>query len=223
MTPTETSELQLTCDGVIRSSALLGIRSMTFAYADPPYLGLAKAYRKLHPNADDYDKPETHALLIQKLCAEYPDGWAMSLHSPSLRTILPMCPVDVRVMSWVKPFCSYKPNVRVAYAWEPIIIRGGRPRPKTKPTERDWLAESNIDKATGRLRGRFYGAKPEKLIHWILECLGAEICDQLDDLFPGSGNVGRAWETWKTNQRDRMPNDQAHLRQPDRDSRKETK
>ena len=64
---------------------------MKFAYADPPYLGLAeKFYGHLHPEAAVYDKPEAHQALIDRLCDEFSDGWAMSLHSPSLRTILPM-------------------------------------------------------------------------------------------------------------------------------------
>ena len=34
---------------------------MKFAYADPPYLGLAKKfYKDLHPDAADYDKKEKH-------------------------------------------------------------------------------------------------------------------------------------------------------------------
>jgi hypothetical protein len=107
---------------------------MRFAYADPPYLGLAaKFYGHLHADAADYDKPETHQALIDRLCAEF-DGWALSLHTPSLRAILPMCPPDVRVMAWVKPFASFKPGVGVAYAWEPIIVRGGRRRTRKQQT-----------------------------------------------------------------------------------------
>jgi hypothetical protein len=91
---------------------------MRFAYADPPYLGLAeKFYGHLHPNASDYDKPEAHQALIDRMVLEY-DGWAMSLHSPALRTILPMCPAECRVMPWIKPFASFKPGV--------VLSRGSR-------------------------------------------------------------------------------------------------
>lgn len=42
------------------------------AYADPPYLGLAeKFYGGMHPDAADYDKPETHQRLIDRLNSEY--------------------------------------------------------------------------------------------------------------------------------------------------------
>ena len=101
-----------------------------------------------------YDSVEGHAALIERLCSEYPDGWAMSLSSPSLRTILPFCPEDARVMAWIKPFAAFKPNVGVAYAWEPVIFRGGRKRTRQQDTVRDWVAE-NITMMRG-----FPGAKP---------------------------------------------------------------
>lgn len=165
---------------------------MKFAYADPPYLGLAeKFYGHLHPDAAEYDKPETHQALINRLCDEFPDGWAMSLHTPTLRIILPMCPDDVRVMAWVKPFCSFKKHVTVAYAWEPVIVRGGRKRPITMPTVRDWIAESIT------LKRGLTGAKPEAVIWWLLEVLGVEPDDEFVDLFHGSGAVERAWQSFR--------------------------
>lgn len=165
---------------------------MKFAYADPPYLGLsAKFYSHLHPDAADYDKPEAHQALIDRLCDEYADGWAMSLHSPALRQILPMCPPDVRVMSWVKPFASFKPGVGVAYAWEPIIVRGGRRRTREQRTVRDWCAV-NIT-----LRKGFTGAKPRDVIVWLLEVLNATPDDTVDDLFHGSGAVADALAEWR--------------------------
>ena len=166
---------------------------MKFAYADPPYLGLAKKfYGKFHAEAAKYDDPETHRRLIDRLCCEFPDGWAMSLHSPGLKTILPMCPDDVRVMAWVKPFCSFKPGVSVAYAWEPVIVRGGRRRGREQPTVRDWVSE-NIAMQKG-----FPGAKPESFCLWLFDVLGMNHADDLVDLFPGSGAVGDAWVKFKS-------------------------
>src|SRR4051794_4141650 len=104
---------------------------MRFAYADPPYLGCGSLYDKHHVRARDWDDPETHRALVARLMDEYPDGWAMSLSSPSMRTILPMCPSDSRVAAWVKPFAIFKPNVNPGYAWEPVIFRGGRPFTRT--------------------------------------------------------------------------------------------
>ncbi len=164
---------------------------MKFAYADPPYLGLAaKFYGHLHEAAADYDRPETHQRLIDKMTAEF-DGWAMSLHTPSLREILPMCPKECRVMAWVKPFASFKPGVGVAYAWEPIIVWGGRRRTRQQHTVRDWVAE-NIT-----LRRGFTGAKPAAVIYWLLEVLNVQPGDEVEDLFPGSGAVTEALNGWR--------------------------
>lgn len=158
---------------------------MKFAYADPPYLGCGALYAKHHPNALDWDDPETHRLLVARLCDEYADGWAMSLSVPSLRTILPMCPEGARVGAWVKPFASFKPNVNPAYAWEPVIFAGGRRRERTEDTVRDWLAESIA------LEKGLTGAKPPAFCRWVLDLLGWEPSDSIDDLFPGTGVMGR--------------------------------
>lgn len=171
------------------------ISSMRFAYADPPYLGLAaKFYGDRHEEAAAYDDPETHRLLIARLNDEF-DGWALSTHSPALRIILPMCPDDSRVMAWVKPFASFKPGVTVAYAWEPVIVRGGRRRPREAGTVRDWVA------ANVTLRRGFPGAKPEMFCCWIFEVLGMNPDDFFLDVFPGSGAVRRAWESWRKQQK----------------------
>lgn len=99
---------------------------MKFAYADPPYLGLAaKFYGHLHPEAAAYDKIDAHVALVERLCDEYSDGWAMSMTTGNLHDILPIVPKTARVMAWVKPFASFKPGVGVAYAWEPVIVMGG--------------------------------------------------------------------------------------------------
>lgn len=165
---------------------------MRFAYADPPYLGLAaKFYGDLHPEAAEYDRPEKHQELIDRLSAEF-DGWAMSLHSPSLREILPMCPPDVRVAAWTKPFASYKKGVNPGYAWEPVIFRGARRRTDgTETTIPDYCAVPIT-----LMRG-FQGAKPERFVHWMLALLGVRADDEFVDLFPGSGAVQRAWESWR--------------------------
>lgn len=168
---------------------------MRFAYADPPYLGLAeKFYGKLHPEAAEYDKPETHQALIDRLCAEY-DGWALSLHTPTLKTMLDMCPPDVRIGVWVKPFASFKKNVTRAWTWEPIILRGGRPIPVTQNTMRDWIEAPAIAENITLKRG-FQGAKPAAVSWWIFDWLNMEPGDEFVDLFPGSGAVGEAYRAW---------------------------
>lgn len=165
---------------------------MRFAYADPPYLGCCKLYDHHHGDDDRcWDEPETHRLLIERLCDEYPDGWALSLHAPSLRVILPMTPDDCRVGAWTKPFAFFKKGVNPAYTWEPVIFRGGRKRSNDQPTRRDHVA------ANATLLRGFPGAKPDEFCWWVFDLLGMEPDDTFVDLFEGSGAVKRAWETWK--------------------------
>src|SRR5437773_8181969 len=97
--------------------------SMRCAYADPPYPGQAAKY---YGDYADFAGEVNHARLIDHLVTEFPDGWALSTSSPALRDILPLCPADIRIAAWVKPFHAFKRGVRPAYAWEPVIFRGGR-------------------------------------------------------------------------------------------------
>jgi hypothetical protein len=165
---------------------------MRFAYADPPYLGQGvKHYGDRHADAADCDTLEWHTALIQRLCDEFPDGWALSLHTPSLKVMLNLCPDDVRVGAWVKPFAAFKKNVTRAYAWEPIIVRGGRQIPTSEPTVRDWVSAPIT-----MLKG-FPGAKPAAVCFWLFEFLGMQVDDEFDDLFPGSGAVTDALQAWR--------------------------
>ncbi|MGZ0147634.1 hypothetical protein ACXJJ3_11240 [Kribbella sp. WER1] len=159
---------------------------MRFAYADPPYLGCCQLYGHYHPDGRCWDDLDTHRALIERLCDDYPDGWAMSLTSTSLRALLPLVPADHRVAAWTKPFAAFKRNVRIAYTWEPIIWRGGRLSSKHgAPVGRDHIAEPIT------MRKGFTGAKPEKVCRHVMDLLGWKPGDQLDDLYPGTGVFGR--------------------------------
>lgn len=162
---------------------------MKFAYADPPYLGCAMKHYGDHPEAGVYDTIEGHRALIDSL-SEY-DGWALSMTSGNLQHLLSLCPQEVRVAAWVKPFCSFKPNVNPAYAWEPVIFNGGRRRPRWDDKVRDW-ASINVT-----LKKGFPGAKPAEFVWWMLDLLNAEPSDEIVDLFPGSGSVQRAIDAWR--------------------------
>jgi len=160
---------------------------MKFGYADPPYIGQAKRHYSHDPQCAEVDH---HALII-KLQEDFPDGWALSCSSPSLREILWYCPNNVRVMAWVKPFAVFKPNVNPAYAWEPVVVYGGRKRGRDVPTVRDWVS-ANIT-----LKRGLAGAKPEAFCRWLFDVLGMEPTDTFVDLYPGSGAVTRAWLAWQ--------------------------
>jgi len=161
--------------------------AMKFAYADPPYFGIAeKFYGHLHPEAAAYDTLDAHRALIERLCDEFADGWGLSMTSGNLHDILPLVPKSARIMAWVKPFASFKPGVGVAYAWEPVIVMGGRRRTREQRTVRDWCAVNITIK-----RG-FTGAKPAEFIFWLMDVLNVQIGDEVHDLFPGSGAVQSA-------------------------------
>lgn len=164
---------------------------MKLGYADPPYIGQSKKHYGDHP---DYAGEVDHYDLIKRLDGEY-DGWVLHLSSPSLPEVIRCADraevFDYRIMSWVKPFAAFKPNVPVAYAWEPVLVKSARkPVVSGRMTMRDWLAE-NITMQRG-----LSGAKPEMVCRWLFEVVGADPHDTLDDIYPGSGAVTDAWVRW---------------------------
>jgi len=162
-----------------------------FAYADPPYIGQAK---RLYGNHPDYAGEVDHAALIERLNTEF-DGWALSLSMKSLPIILPMCPTDVLTLAWVKPNTAPPMGDKRHYSWEPVILHGGRrPGPKTVWTH----LVANVGQYSFRKKPDNYvvGAKPEAFCHWVFAHAGLNVSDDFTDLFPGSGAVGRAWDTW---------------------------
>lgn len=159
-------------------------------YADPPYIGCAHLYR----DHSDYAGEVDHAALIERLQSEF-DGWVLHASATpiSLATLAPLVEkTGARWMSWVKGFAAFKRNVSVAYAWEPVIIKPARkPVVSKRLVMRDWVQESIT------LRKGLTGAKPEAVCHWAFEMVGARPEDDLHDLFPGTGAVAKAWQSWR--------------------------
>ena len=180
---------------------------MRFAYADPPYLGCCGLYGHFHKEPYGcWDDFEAHLILVQHLTDRYPDGWALSASSPSLRTILPMCPPDVRIGAWCKTFSAFKKGVRPAYAWEPVIFWRGR-NPNTghphAPPEKGGKQNTPKDfhevkdggiLAPITLKKGLTGAKPESVCEWVLDLLNVQPGDEVVDVFPGTGVMGRVAE-----------------------------
>ena len=178
---------------------------MKFAYADPPYLGRAEYYRAHHPDAMIWNDLETHRALIERLQAEYRDGWAMSLSEKSLRQILPMCPMGARVCAWITDRPRYAGKaIPVRRHFEPVIFVGGRPYEDTGNRAADFIVTAQEPLPAGQPRyamvksdlrsGKtFVGRKPAAFALWILDLLGWLEGDEIDDLSPGSGAVQSAW------------------------------
>lgn len=174
---------------------------MKLAYADPPYLGCCARYEHYHPDGKCWDDASTHAAMLERLRDEYPDGWAVSLSTPSLEEYSHLAravvgPNRVRWGYWLKPFASFKPGVNPAYAWEPIMWLGGRAkRSREENTVRDWCAFGIT------LKRGLTGAKPEGMCYWLFDLLGMEESDELVDLYPGSGAVSSALDSWRRQRR----------------------
>lgn len=158
-----------------------------FAYADPPYPGLARRY---YGGEADFAGEVDHRELIARLEAGGYRGWALSTAARSLRAVLPLCPPEAHVCPWLKPGGIPKATRGLHYAWEPLIVVGGRQRP---PGRRDWLRAHPARGGLGLERGDLPGRKPLAFCAFLFDALGMQRGDELVDLFPGTGVVTHAW------------------------------
>lgn len=162
---------KLTCD--VFDAGVVG----DAVYADPPYKGQGKRY-----GCGDINIPE----LIAKMENVAPRR-AMSVSAPMLHDVLPLLP-KCRIMPWVKPQTSFKPNVWPAYTWEPVLVWGDIKACREMPTPRDHLVAA----AAQRRPGQFVTPKPPDFADWIIRVLlPRPVGKVFVDLFAGSGAVGR--------------------------------
>lgn len=160
---------------------------MRLAYADPPYFGCGHLYTDT-PEAAEREYDDIAAW--ERLAADLDgfDGWALSMTSGNLHDLLPLFP-GARIAAWVKPFAAFKRNVRIAYTWEPVLFKPGRDSSTLgAPVGRDHLAEPIT------MRKGLTGAKPEAFCAWVLDLVGWIPGDELIDVFPGTGVMGRVVE-----------------------------
>lgn len=171
---------------------------MKIAYADPPYIGCAATHYRDHP---DYAGEVDHDDLLEKLSLF--DGWALSLHTNSLRDIWPKCEKNVRCAAWVKPFAWIKPGVRPTYAWEPVLFKPARTDRQLRseigryPFIRDWHSGNAWGVTREERQNKTKGRKRVEFCEWIFQLLMAVPTDDFVDMFPGSGVVSESWERWR--------------------------
>lgn len=185
-------------------------RPLRLAYADPPYPGNAARFYGDHP---DFGGEVDHAELISRLSGY--DGWALSTSAAALVSVLSLCPAGVRVAAWHRGERPTR-SVRPLNAWEPVIYFGGRGvlqdrGDASRPAGDDAYAPGQDDASSpARARRvdslvfaahprttdpfRVIGSKPAVFCRWVFDLLGAQAGDELDDIYPGSGGVTRAWE-----------------------------
>lgn len=165
--------------------------SRRLAYADPPYPGQSKRLYGSHP---DFKGEVDHVQLLERL--QRYDGWALSTSNRSLQMLLGICPSHVRVAAWCNPNSQPFSVRTVTHSWEPVVYLPARTKVE-RAHVRDYLVVSNADGFVGRDKEhKIIGQKPRAFLRWVFDLLGAEPEDQLDDLFPGSGAVGREWLAW---------------------------
>lgn len=166
------------------------------AYADPPYPGTSSKYYRHHP---DYAGEVDHRALLVSLTnragqstTSY-DGWALSTSRRALYYCLHELrqidsSLDVIHCPWVKthhqPFAGGPGSIH-----EYVIVCPAR---KRRPGPPDALYTSVARGGDSDLTGR----KPLKFIHWMFALVGLSPVDAFDDLFPGSGIVGRCFREW---------------------------
>ena len=73
--------------------------------------------------------------------------------------------------------------------WEAVILR----QPDARRAYGTGHATGDVLSAPHPMSG-FVGAKPAAWTRWVLDMLGYQPGDEVDDLFPGSGAVQRAME-----------------------------
>ena len=174
---------------------------MKLAIADPPYLGRAvrwygkdgcgegygKSQADNHPDAALWDIPSTHQKLVEDLIKDY-DGFAIAMSVHSLSTYLQIVETDsrngMRVCVWHKPNAVTSGN-RISNRWEPVLI-------KVPSNRKGWdsgLARCSDVLIASPPSAGFVGSKPSEWTYWVMDLLGYQEGDQVDDLFQGSGMV----------------------------------
>lgn len=160
---------------------------MRWAYADPPYPGLARKY--YGSEASEVD----HAALVSRLQEGF-DGWALSTSAEALPDVLRLCPPGAWVAAWVRG-CRPTKSRSALTAWEPVIIYGNRPLPDTGVPQD--LCDVLLSGARQRSHpDALIGMKSAAFAEWVFRLLGARQGDTLADIFPGSGIISRAWEEY---------------------------
>lgn len=158
---------------------------MRFAYADPPYPGCAHMY----PENTEVPLGD----LIGRLERDYPDGWAVSTHVRGVLEVAPLVlDLNAKIASWGRTQAPLHPPLHFVSAWEPVIFRTSRRYDGGRPALDSLFAHTTNRGFMAKRHGQgLTGAKPRAFCEWILDLLGFRPGDQLDDIFPGTGIMGK--------------------------------
>lgn len=139
-----------------------------------------------HDEAAEWDEPARHKLLLSQLL-DTADGFAIAT-SPDGIAAYGQLPAAMRIMAWVKPNAQPGSH-RLRSSWEPVLLFP----PRSRRSNRTPLGMAP-DVLVCRINtGAFRGQKPSKWTYWVLDALSYNpFCDQVIDMFPGSGAVSEA-------------------------------
>lgn len=161
--------------------------ALRLAIADPPYPGRAGLYEGHKDFAGEVD----HGALLEHLQGY--DGWALATDEPGLKIVVPLAHargLDFSVGIWVRG-PRPTPSRRPLRTWEAVLYHPARELVSPSPARDVLIHHAQVCSTLGD--DRVVGAKPPAWSAWVFGLLAAQPGDQLDDLFPGSGAVGRAW------------------------------
>lgn len=132
-----------------------------------------------------------HRLLVAHL-REF-DGWALSTSASALLDVWQLCP-EARCGAWVKTYASNGWS-RVRWSWEPVLFftdrKGLTPGASSNVWDTLVCAPDRTPGAWQESRGKGGGIKPYPFVRWVMGLLDYNDGDDLVDVFPGSGAVGR--------------------------------
>jgi hypothetical protein len=196
---------------------------MRLAYADPPYMGLSERYYGDQPT---FDGEVDHVELLSRLETYDGWALSCSSASiPELLVVVEDLRLQVglermarlkaglvsqataalwagdnpssavRLAIWLRRRPPH-PTSRLMTAYEGLIFRPARTvLPRSAERFTDVLADVDSRPRPTHPRSTI-GMKPPRFSSWLFGLLGALPGDSFDDLYPGSGLVGRAWEEW---------------------------
>lgn len=109
-------------------------------------------------------------------------------------------------MAWLKPFTyGWRGGAGgIQYSWEPVIVKES-PAWATRRARHHVVRDICLDSPP--LVG-FPGAKPTSFCYWLFDVLGLVAGDEFVDIFPGSGRVTLAWQSYVN--RGNVPLDLVH-------------
>jgi hypothetical protein len=166
-------------------------RPARLAYADPPYPGLSRRYYGDHP---DYAGEVDHRELLSRL--QRYDGWALSTSAAALPRICAQAEElgirGIRVAAWVRGSRPH-PHAGILNAWEPVVYRPAPRGARILTHAIQDVLETARPRRRPTLPGNVVGMKRPEYLAWVFELMGAAQGDTLEDLYPGSGIVGRTW------------------------------